>query len=441
MSTPAYRFDLGETQLIYAPLADLAAVVNRADCHRLLTSTDLNGKLAQLRAMLLEDTARPGPCSGELMPPSLGIVTTRQCSMACTYCEFTAHHDGPAVLPGELAFAAIDDFARRQAAAGRTELPIHLFGGEPFDAWRLTQRIVARARGVARTLGLQPFFEATTNGFYPGERARWIAENLHRVVLSTDGPPALHDESRPDRQGRPTSHTVHSSAMIFSRGTVELNLRLCVSASTVQQLPESIIHLLDHLELLPTAIAVEPVRSLTPGARAPEPPSPAAFAGAFMDSLDLCEERGVLLQFSGADLGAKVASFCPVGRDGCIVHTDGTVAACYLPRQECLQRGLDLAYGRIDPEHGLVIAEDRLEATRWIAAEANGRCRSCFCRWHCAGGCHVYRAGQANDPDWCTMVRTISLELLMRDAGLTGATAPVGVEEYPVLLPGTEPAG
>ncbi len=437
MSTPAYRFDLGSQHLIYAPLVDLAAVLNRDDYRKLLTSSFLSGELSRLRSLLLSDTDRPRPPCGELLPETLGVVTTRRCAMACTYCEFGPRDDDPGTLRTDLAFAAIDDYAARTAAAGRHDLPVHLFGGEPFDAWRLAQRIIAHSRAVAAEHGLRPFFEATTNGFYPPERARWIAENLHRVVLSIDGPPVIHNATRPDARGRPTSERIEANARIFSRGTVELNLRMCVTADTVEQLPESILYLLNTLGLLPTVIAVEPVRSLARDAKGPgpSPPPPAAFVEAFMSSLALCEERGVLLQFSGADLGAKVASFCPVGRDGCIVHTDGTIAGCYLPLHEWRRRGLVLDYGRVDPERGLVVAEDRLATVRSIGAHAYPECRDCFCRWHCAGGCHVYRVGRPRDRGWCTMVRAISLQLLLRQVGIDGSQVPLSIEEQSVALP------
>jgi uncharacterized protein len=440
MSPPAFRFDLGDHQLIYAPLDDLAAVLSRNDCARLVGTTELTGDLARLRTLLLAATNSPRPPSGDLAPEILGLITTRRCTMACTYCEFGTDSDEPAELSTELAFAAIDDFAQRAAARGHPRLPIHLFGGEPFSAWRLVQRIVARGRAVAAELGLEPFFEATTNGLYSPERARWIADNLHRVVLSVDGLPELHDTTRPDRSGRPTSSRVAATARVLSLGTVDLCLRLCVSAAGVGQLEASLRHLLHDLELLPIAIAVEPVRSLKPSTAHPDrsPPEPAAFVEAFLGCLDLCEERGVLLQLSGADLGAKVVSFCPVGNDGFIVHPDGTVASCYLPREQWRHRGLTLDYGRIEAGRGLVVDNQRLASARSVGAPTYAACRSCFCRWHCAGGCHVYRANGANDPQWCTMVRAISLGLLLRQVGLGGVQLPLTVHEQLVELPAAE---
>jgi uncharacterized protein len=445
MSTPAYLFDLGGRQLLYSPLAGLAAVLSRRDCERLLSGTQVRGELARLRELLQQEPVQPSAASGDLSPEIVGLVTTRSCNMACSYCEFGAGRNEDSSLDTEVAFSAVEEMGRLAKEHGRQKLKVHFFGGEPFQEWQLIRLVVERTRAVAEELALQPFFEATTNGLYPAAQARWIADNLHRVVLSLDGLPAVHDAARRDRQGRPTSGRVEQSATIFSSGTVELNLRLCVSAAGVAQVPESITYLVQDKELRPATIALEPVRSLVakppPAAleRPMSPPSPADFVQAFMSSLDTCEERGVLLLFSGADLGANVASFCPVGRDGFIVHSDGLVASCYLPRDVWRRRGLTIDYGRIVPERGLVVDDQRLQAARKLVVDAYPECRDCFCRWHCAGGCHVYRAGRKNDPDWCTIVRAISIQLLLRQVGAEDSPVPsLKVCEQPVrLAPGT----
>ena len=89
---------------------------------------------------------------------------------------------------------------------------MHFFGGEPFAAFKEIVFAVNYARRKASELGIPSHFEVTTNGFYPEERASWIAENIDTVVLSLDGFPETQDRHRPGPNGAESFPTVCRSS-------------------------------------------------------------------------------------------------------------------------------------------------------------------------------------------------------------------------------------
>lgn len=409
-SASAYALRVGGELLAYLPGDGIAAHLGPAADPRPFVPADVGG----------EDPRLPRPRSGPPAPPFVGLVTTRSCRMACSYCDFASTREAVVMTPGT-ASAAVDVGAGLAAAAGNEELEVHLFGGEPFDAWRTVRTAVERARAAADRHGLGLRFEATTSGNFGPERARWVGATLHRVVLSVDGPPALHDRTRPTAGGLPSSPVVLRTAEILSDATCDLVLRMCVTAESAEAAGPSVEWLLERFR--PSTVCLEPVRA-DDGATGAAPPGPSAFLRAFADATRVCDARHVELVFSGADLTRCDVSPCPVARDGFVVQPEGSVAACYLPPERWRSADLELTWGRLAPDGGLEIDGPRLAAVRGLVAGADGGCRSCFCRWHCAGGCRVSRPSGPRRPDrdpWCLTARAVTAWQLAHRLGADAA--------------------
>ncbi len=97
---------------------------------------------------------------------------------------------------------------------------------------------------------------------------------------------------------------------------------------------------------------------------------------------------------------------------------DGTVDACYLLEKERRDHGLDLRLGQVNADAGrLEISDKLLDRARRLAARPKPLCADCFCRYHCAGGCHVHhdtnRPAAAYD-DMCVATRLITADRLLR---------------------------
>lgn len=408
--------------LVYAPLHHLAALVDRAAVRSLPRS--LAGNSPQqggawqelLDGLRLEQQAAPHPRQGPLEPLFLGLLPTRNCNLACGYCGFRASEGGPSMDP-HLVRTAIDWYLEL-GAAGCGEAQVHFFGGEPFCAPDVVDLAVHHARLRAAQLGRTVSFEVATNGTFDEERCRWAAETLDSVVLSLDGPAEIQDRQRARRGGRGSFEAVVRSARILSEGSAELSIRACVTAGSVERMPDIAAWFCQ--EFRPASVCFEPVvptpHSEAAGLRTPDP---WAFAQRFVQASAVLESFGVEPVHAAADVGAIRSSFCPVGKDAIIVWPSGMLSACYLAPEEWQRRGLDLELGEIR-DGRVVLRDEAVRAARGLNVWNKPFCQGCFCKWHCAGGCHVNHVLPDRPGEYgrlCIQARAIALCRLLNDMG------------------------
>ena len=444
-----YAVPILDRFLLYAPLHNLAALIDRraalylheslANNRSLDASTGGVGAsspgyrigarrepdepdLAEI-ARVLGSPGDPAPEArrGDFAPLFLGLLPTRACTMACRYCGFHACAEPEAAMGLQLARAAVDWYMDLLAANGEEHAEVHFFGGEPFCAPEVLDLAVPYARARARALGCTIRFEVATNGLFDERRCHWVADNLDTVVLSLDGPAEIQDRQRPRRDGQGSLAAVVRSARILSEGAAELNLRACVPSETVEQLPE--IASWFCRDLRPAAVSLEPVQPSSASRSAHlEPPDPWSFGRKFVAAARILEAQGVEAVYATADIGARRVSFCPVARDAAIVSPDGTISACYLPSREWEAKGFDLHLGRmvagradLDPQ--------AVALARGLNVWNKPHCRHCFCRWHCAGGCHVNHRppeGPGTYDRLCIQTRIIALRNILKAMGQDG---------------------
>jgi uncharacterized protein len=405
--------------LWYAPLHGAVALINgsAARCLREDQGQNLPAALAELRALSESPTnTLPNPLSGDLVPSTLGIIPTRGCNMRCLYCNFGAAPVKEDNMRTEIAVAAVDWAAQKRAEAGETSLHIQFFGGEPFVAPSVIEIVVERARQQAAEYGLQPYFDASTNGLFSERLCHFIGDHFDAIVLSLDGPPEYQDRYRPLPGGRASSAIVQHNAHALSKLPLELCLRLCVTDESVVRLGDIARWMIETFQ--PAAINFEPLTASDQARRGGiEPPDPYVFARAADEAFAIAEAAGVQAIYAATETGTPRLSLCPVGRDVVIVSPDGRLSACYLQPEEWRRKGLDLDIGTLDTVRGANLVPAAVHRVRWLAAEKD-RCARCFCQYTCAGGCHVNLVEVGRHyPDYCLQTRVITATRLLRDLG------------------------
>ena len=404
--------------LLYAPMHHLAALVDLAAARRLrdslLTGTPIAHEPLNDVARLLASDAKaepvPAPKQGDLVPPFLGLLPTRGCNLACQYCGFLTPQESWQVMDLELARDAVNWYVDVTSRAGLRHVEIHYFGGEPFCAEEVVDLTVHLARTRAAEAGGTVRFEVTTNGTFSEKRCRWAADHLDTIVLSLDGPADVHDHHRPYPDGRGSFETAARSARILSEGSADLFLRACVTSETVDRMPQIAAWFCEHFR--PRGVCFEPLQPSAPSRTVQlEPPDPLAFAHNFIQAAGVLESHGVEPVYAAADIQARRVTFCPAGQDVAIVSPDGTVSACYLLQRDWEARGLDLRLGRV-ADGTVQLNADAVASARDLNVHNKPLCARCFCKWHCAGGCHVNHA-PAGPPDTydrlCVQTRIITL--------------------------------
>ena len=419
-----YAVPVSDQYLIYAPLHHFAALTDDLAAHRirdsLLLETDGGTKDLREIVRILNAPAEPVPLPHEtdFKPAFLGLIPTRSCNLACEYCGFLAAEEPEEVMDLRLARDAIDWYLDLVREDGFTTAEVHFFGGEPFCAEDVMDFAFHYARLRAAEFGCAVRFEVATNGTFAQDRCQWAADSLDHIVLSLDGPADIQDRHRHRKDGRGSYESVARSARLLSEGANELSFRVCVTAETVGRMPGIATWLCD--EFRPSSVSFEPVQPSAPSQAAGlVPPDPWIFARSFADAAWILEAHGVAPVYAAADITARRVSFCPVGQDVPIVSPDGSISACYLLEQEWQARGLDLRLGTI--EHGSVLLDgEAVAAARSLNVWNKPLCARCFCKWHCAGGCHVNHVLSSTPGDYdrlCIQTRILTLRNILRALG------------------------
>jgi uncharacterized protein len=422
-----YQIEVGERVLVYAPLKRYAGLFERAEVRGLLQA--LNGveegvklHLRQLAQALLSRADeqvhwRSGPIASPLF---LGLITTRGCNLRCRYCGFLTPLGADLSLSPELAKASIDAYLAILSQVNISVGEVQFFGGEPFFDNEIVEYSLPYARVAAERKGIVLRFEVTTNGFTSRRRIRWVAENFDTVVLSLDGPEQFHDANRPTSNGKGSFRKVFETAKILSHGNCDLVIRVCVTGRSVEHLVEIAGWVAG--QFVVSEVCFEPLtvsdRSTVNGLEAPDP---YRFAYNFCQAADFLERLGVAAVTSGVDIDRLGSSFCPVGQDAILVAPGGVMDACYLPEENRLREGLELSFGRVTLQPpGFEIDQERLDRIRALCERQAPLCADCFCKYHCAGGCHVNHRNilQAADYDAiCLQTRLITTGNILKRIG------------------------
>ncbi len=418
-----FAIPISDKFLLYAPLHDLAALVDLTAALRLrdslLTGDPVApGPLSEIARVLNDGAAPPpSPRQGDFVPSFLGLLPTRGCNLACQYCGFLTPRESE-VMSLELARDAVNWYMDTVGRAGARRAEIHFFGGEPFCVEEVLDLTVHLARIRAKEIGCTVRFEVATNGVFGEERCRWAADNLDTIVMSLDGPADVQDRHRPYRGGQGSFEAVERSARILSAGAANLFLRACVTSQTVARMPEIAAWFCE--DFRPSGVCFEPLQpSEQSSAVGLEPPDPWDFAHNFIQAAWILESHGVEPIYAAANVRARQVSFCPVGRDVAIVSPDGTISACYLLQRDWEAQGLDLRLGRMEDGRAQLDA-DAVASVRRLNVHNKPFCARCFCKWHCAGGCHVNHAPSGPPGAYdrlCIQTRIISLRNLLETMG------------------------
>jgi uncharacterized protein len=310
------------------------------------------------------------------------VATTWRCNLRCSYCfvEQTQLSASGQRMSPELAVRVVD--ALDQGLADVDSICLHLYGGEPLTNLPALQAMVDRAaeKGPGRFT-----FAITTNGTCESPLAiDLLGRGRFQVVLSIDGPPAVHDECRRTAGGEPT----HARILRFLR---ELRERTdcTVRVSAVVRSGWRLADAVAYLETLPAdmlkAQAVRgPERSswnLTPEEKA------AYFAD--LELLGRKVEADIAAgrmpkddRFSWHVLqllaGIERDTFCAAGETTFGITPAGDVLPCVLMEGE----GSRLGHIAQDP------VSWREAGRRWRRSRpGRPECASCAARPLCGGGC------------------------------------------------------
>jgi len=257
---------------------------------------------------------------------------------------------------------------------------IHLYGGEPFTNLAAIRAMVKRAKEFNPP---RFTFAVTTNGTVLSDAVIDVLDaGKFQVVLSIDGPTAVHDECRRGVNGAPT----HNDVMRFL-DAVRSRTSCYVWGAAVVRSGWRLIQATEYLRTLPVhAIKAQAVRLAagTPYALTPEEHE------LYKEDLRAVGRRVIEELEAGKFpldnrfgsrvlqllVGGERVRFCDAGNTNFGITPSGSVLACLL-------LGNDARLGHIDDDPHTW----REAGRKWKARPLRSKCHSCKYLAMCGGGC------------------------------------------------------
>ena len=125
------------------------------------------------------------------------------CNLACKYCfaEEGEYHGRRALMSLEVGKKALDFLIENSGS--RVNLEVDFFGGEPLMNWDVVKELVKYGRSREQECNKKFRFTLTTNGvLLNDEIMEFDNKEMANVVMSLDGRPEVNDANRPFRNGK-----------------------------------------------------------------------------------------------------------------------------------------------------------------------------------------------------------------------------------------------
>ena len=319
---------------------------------------------------------------------ALCLHIAHDCNLACRYCfAGEGEYKGDrSMMSAEVGRASLDFLVAH--SGNRRNLEVDFFGGEPTMNFEVVKEIVRYGRSLEERFDKHFRFTLTTNGLLLHDDIMDFANReMDNVVLSIDGRKEIHDHMRPSRNGRPTYDIIMPKFLRFaeSRNQQKYYVRGTFTRNNLD-FSKDVLHLADAgFE----QISMEPVVGL------PDEP----YAIREEDLPRICQEYDTLAQemvkrhkegrgftffhfmidLTGGPCVAKRLSGCGSGTEYLAVTPWGDLYPCHQFVGET-----DFLLG--DVFEGIRRSE-LCDEFRACNVYTKKKCRECFARFYCSGGC------------------------------------------------------
>jgi uncharacterized protein len=347
------------------------------------------------------------------------IHAAHDCNLRCKYCFADAgeyHMRDRSILPPETGRKALDWLVRK--SGNRYNLEVDFFGGEPLLNFPAIREIVAYGRELEKKYHKHFKFTVTTNGVnLNDEMIEFFNREMDNVVLSMDGRPEVHDRMRPTANGKGSYGLIidHAKALAERRGQRQYYIRGTYTRYNLD-FANDVLHLAD---LGFEQLSIEPVVT-DPGhdyALRPED-LPRIYAEYERLGKEYLARRSdgrwfnffhFMLDLTGGPCLQKRLTGCGAGNEYVAVTPNGDIWPCHQ------------FVGRENMRMGSVLDEtfdsDKQAYFKRNHVLAKEKCRSCWARFYCSGGCaanaHAFNGDIAKPHDMECSIEQKRLECAM----------------------------
>ena len=334
-----------------------------------------------------------GGCSvGHCRKKMISFFVTTDCNLACDYCYVNVEQcdaNNSIIKKNEtididFALEGLDFFLEQG-------IPPHLrfFGpGEPTMRIDIIKKIVEHAR---EKVGDLCSFEIQTNGAFPPLIAKYLAENIDIIWVSSDGLPQHHDAHRKNKAGVGSSSTIEKNIrFLVEHGKGMTGIRATITQDNVNLQSETLQYF---ASLGVRYVWTDPIfPPLGETADDINGVDPLVFAQGMLSAQKVASKYGMVC---GSLLTANFDEEVDINCRACLpmphLTTDGFVSACDLALFGNLKendRMYPFIYGRWNKEnHKIEFDYDKIKLLQSRKVENMPACQGCIAQKHCAGWC------------------------------------------------------
>ncbi len=319
---------------------------------------------------------------------ALCLHIAHDCNLACRYCfaEEGEYKGDRSLMSAEVGRAALNFLVAN--SGNRHNLEVDFFGGEPTMNFDVVKEVVAYGRSLEKKYDKHFRFTFTTNGILLNDEMMEFAnKEMDNVVLSIDGRKEVNDYMRPTRNGKSSYDIIMPKFIRFaeSRNQQKYYVRGTFTRRNLD-FSNDVIHLAD---MGFEQISMEPVVGL------PEEP----YAIREEDLPQIFEEYDRLakemikrekegkgftffhfmLDLTGGPCVAKRLSGCGSGTEYMAVTPWGDLYPCHQFVGE-----EDFLLGNVFDG---IKKTELCDEFRQCNVYTKEKCRDCFARFYCSGGC------------------------------------------------------
>ncbi len=319
---------------------------------------------------------------------ALCLHIAHDCNLACRYCfaEEGEYHGRRALMSYEVGKQALDFLIAN--SGNRRNLEVDFFGGEPLMNWQVVKDLVEYGRSLEEPCRKKFRFTLTTNGVLLNDEILEFANReMANLVLSIDGRKEVHDANRPFRGGQGSYDLIVPKFQKAARSREQM--RYYVRGTFTHDnldFAQDVLHLAD---LGFKQISVEPVVASPQDAYAVTPediPRLKEEYDKLAAEMIRRREAGEGFHFfhfnidlEGGPCVAKRLSGCGSGTEYLAVTPWGDFYPChqFVGNEKFLMGNVDEG----------IVRKDIREAFGKCNVYSKEKCRKCFARFYCSGGC------------------------------------------------------
>lgn len=320
---------------------------------------------------------------------ALCLHIAHDCNLSCKYCfadEGSYNGKPRELMSAEVGKKALDFLVAN--SGNRVNLEVDFFGGEPLMNFEVIKEIVAYGRSIEKDAGKNFRFTLTTNGMLLNDEVtEFCNKEISNVVLSLDGRKFVNDKMRPARNGKGSYDIIVPKFQDFvsKRGDKSYYVRGTFTRNNLD-FTEDFKAMAD---LGFKEISIEPVVA----------DEDCDYAIREEDIDKICEEYDKLaldlikrydegkpvtffhymIDLNGGPCVYKRLSGCGSGTEYLAVTPSGDLYPCHQFVSHDEYRLGDVFNG--------ISRQDIVDEFKLCNVYAKDKCRDCFARFYCSGGC------------------------------------------------------